>query len=128
MNTIESILDISLYLMLIISLNLMKIKYCDTETLSSIRAFVHILKTSTMLYILLDNKKRNHTFVINTTITYIIKALLLSTMLLLLIKETYNLLYLHLLKLSHERLTVMLITKNAHIMLNPTQDLLHRIC
>jgi hypothetical protein len=77
MNTIESILDISLYLILIISLNLMKIKYCDTETLSSIRAFVHILKTSTMLYILLDNKKRNHTFVINTTITYIIKALLL---------------------------------------------------
>ena len=62
MNTIESTLDISLYLMLIFSLNLMKIKYCDTETLSSIRAFVNILKTSTMLYILLDNKKRNHTF------------------------------------------------------------------
>ena len=132
MNTIESILDISLYLMLIISLNLMKIKYCDTETLSSIRAFVHILKTSTMLYILLDNKKRNHTFVINTTITYIIKALLLLTMLLLLIKETYNLLYLHLLKLSHERLTVMLITKKCayhvipHTKLAPPHLLIYR--
>ena len=68
-----------------------------------------------MLYIFLDNIKRNHTFAINTTITYIIKALLLSTILLLLTKETYNLLYLHLLKLSHERLTVMLITKKMRI-------------
>ena len=81
-----------------------------------------------MLYILLENKNEIIPFVINTTITYIIKALLFSTLLLLLIKETYNLLYLHLLKLSHERLTVMLITKNAHIMLNPTQNLLHRNC
>lgn len=79
-----------------------------------------------MLYMLLE--KKIIPFVINTTITYIIKALLLSTLILLLIKETYNLLFLHLLKLSHERLTVMLITKNAHIMLNPTQNLLHRNC
>ena len=53
-------------------------------------------------------------------------------MLLLLIKETYNLLYLHLLKLSHERLTVMLITKKCayhvkpHTRLAPPHLLIYR--
>ena len=85
-----------------------------------------------MLYILLENKKEIIPFVINTTITYIIKALLLSTLLLLLIKEMYNLLYLHLLKLSHERLTVMLITKKCayhvkpHTRLAPPHLLIYR--
>ena len=59
MNTIESILDISSYLMLIISLNLMKIKYCDTETL------IHscICKYSKNVYHALHVvRKKNHTF------------------------------------------------------------------
>ena len=53
-------------------------------------------------------------------------------MLLLLIKETYNLLYLHLLKLSHERLTVMLIIKKCayhvipHTKLAPPHLLIYR--
>lgn len=107
MNTIESTLDISSYLMLIISLNLMKIKYCDTETLIHSCICKYSKNVYHALHIVRKQKNEIIPFVINTTITYIIKALLLSTLLLLLIKETYHLLYLHLLKLSHERLTVM---------------------
>ena len=60
--------------MLIISLNLMKIKYCDTETLIHLCICKYSKNVYHALHIV---RKKIIPFVINTTITYIIKALLL---------------------------------------------------